>query len=348
MRCAVVEYNWYHDLVIPTFVYALNELGFDVDVYQPREALATDALCYAGELRYQTYAIDGFLGRLRGTPRRNRRYDLTIANSIEPVEVLRRTAGLSGPLLSVLHNAFLLDEPEYAAYFEPPRRAPIVLSGHIANLLRPEWKSNWIAPVHFGEVPRRLERSEGVDFCVQGGFAFDRRNYDSLLAASEQLLGAGQAGFRVTFVGSSDTPDGLAYRARLARSPASAIMEFTAPRIPYRDFYSMLAGADFMLPLIDTSTAMYEHYYVDKASTSLMMSIGLGVVPILHSRLSQLYGLSDAGISYEDGGLADAMSRGLALRSEEATRLRQHLLGRREALLAETVANLRRAIDAVS
>src|ERR1035437_2995127 len=117
MRCAIVEYNWYHDLVIPTLVYALNQLGFDVDVYQPRRALAADPYCFAPWLSYKTFAIDGKAGKLRGTPSRLRRYDLTIANSIEPVEILRATERLNGPVLAIVLNASLpLTHPEDVRY----------------------------------------------------------------------------------------------------------------------------------------------------------------------------------------------------------------------------------------
>jgi hypothetical protein len=223
-----------------------------------------------------------------------------------------------------------------------------VLWRHVSAYLAPEWKSEWIAPVYLGDVPHPTERSDRVNFCVQGNIAFDRRNYESLVAATEQLLGAGESSFRITFVGRSDTPDGLAFRARLARSAASAVTDFTAPSIPYRDYYSILAGSDFILPLVDTSTPEYSYYFVDKATSSLAVTIGLGVVPVLQSRLAQLYEVSDSGICHEDGQLAEAMSQALVLGSKETLRLREGLAKRREALLAETVANLRRAVEAVS
>jgi hypothetical protein len=349
MRCALVEYNWYHDLVIPTLVYALNQLGFDVDVYQPRRALAVDPFCFSPGLRYRTFAIDGTVGKLRGTPNRLRRYDLTIANSIEPVEVLRATEQLGGPVLAIVHNATLpLTNSEYAGYFEPRRRAPIVLAKHISEYLAPRMAASWVAPVFFGDVPRPTQQAQTVEFSVQGNFAFDRRNYDSLLAASEELIASGETGFKVRFVGSSDTPDGEAFRATLAKSPAEPQMEFTEPGIPYRDFYRMLAAADFILPLVDTSTPLYENYYTDKATTSLMISIGLGVLPVLHSVLAQVYELEDAAICYEDGQLGDAMLRAIDIAPDDGTRLRSRLAARRNALLAQSVANLRRAVDAVS
>jgi hypothetical protein len=208
--------------------------------------------------------------------------------------------------------------------------------------------AEWVGPVYFGDVPRPTERPHDVEFCVQGNFAFDRRNYDSLLAASEQLIDSGRTGFKVSFVGSSDTPDGEAFRTRLAKSTAGTLMQFTAPGIPYRDFYRMLAASDFILPLVDSSTPLYENYYMDKATTSLMISIGLGVLPVLHSGLAQVYELSDAAICYENGQLADGMLRGMDIAPDDAARLRARLAARREAVLAESVANLRRAVDAVS
>jgi hypothetical protein len=346
MRAAIVEFNWWHDEVIPTLVHALNRMGFFVDVYMPRKAISADAFAFARDLRYEILPTDGLGAAARGTPARRRRYDLTIANSIEPDVVLRKVDRIPGPMLAVVHNAGRIgSDPEFAAFFDSPRRFPIVLWDHLAACLPAGSPGTWAAPVYLGEVPPQERTADETNFCIQGTLSFSRRNYGSLLAAVETLGGAAAESMRLTFAGESDFPDGRAFRSSLpARGPK---MEFTAPWVPYMELYRAIAASDFILPLIDTTAATYAPYFIDKMTTSLAVGIGLGIPSVIHSRLAELYGVADASICYEDGGLAEAMARAMAMPESERSLLRERLRERRDALLDANEANLRAAVDRV-
>ena len=347
MRAAIVEFNWWHDEIIPTLIHALNRMGFFVDVYMPRKAISANAMAFARDLRYQILPTDGLGAAARGTPARMRRYDLTIANSIEPDVVLRKVDRMSGPMLAVVHNAGRIgSDPEFAAFFDSPRRFPIVLWDHLAACLPAGSRGTWAAPVYLGEVPPQELTAGETNFCIQGTLSFSRRNYGSLLAAVETLGRAASENVRLTFAGESNFPDGRAFRSCLPAGGAPT-MDFTAPWVPYTELYRAIAASDFILPLIDTTAATYAPYFIDKMTTSLAVGIGLCIPSVIHSRLAELYGVAEASICYEDGGLAEAMALAMAMPEGERALLRERLRKRRDALLDANEANLRAAVDSV-
>jgi hypothetical protein len=347
-RAAIVEFEPQHDLVLPSLVQAVNRLGFEADVYMPRRLIRADAFALTSGLRYRVLPTDGFAALLRGAPRRGRSYDLTIMNSIEPPRSLRKAERIGGPILAVVHNGVLLrTRREYARFFESRQRMPLVLGEHVAANLRPEWDATWVAPVYVAEPLPRPERGEVVDFCVQGNLEFLRRNYASLLEATDRLMASGHGAFKVTMAGNSGKGDGRAFRSYLAARPRPARIEFTASGIPYRQLWQTVSAADFLLPLVDTSSSRYVYYFVDKVTSTMDVSIGLGAVPVLHERLAEIYGVSDASIRYRDGGLAEAMREAMALPQAKLAAMRGRLDARREWLLDRNVANVRAALEAI-
>ena len=134
MRCAVIEYNWYHEETLPTFVRLLNDLGIEPDVYMVKRSARRKPFGPTAGLRFRRRRVEG-IERYGGLPFRLRRYQLLIVNSIEPVANVERLARVRTPVLGVVHNADLLLEPAFRAFFEQRHRAPIVLGPHIARHL---------------------------------------------------------------------------------------------------------------------------------------------------------------------------------------------------------------------
>ena len=133
MRCALVEFNHYHDEVLPTFVWLLNRLDITPDVYMVERSARRRAFARSEGLRYRLRSVET-MDRLGGLDWRLRRYDLAIVNSMEPPENLGRAARLGVPVLGVVHNAHLLqDDAAYRAFFAAPDHRPLVLGQHIAE-----------------------------------------------------------------------------------------------------------------------------------------------------------------------------------------------------------------------
>jgi hypothetical protein len=343
MKCALIEFNYYHDEVLPTQVYLLNRLGIRPDVYMVSRAVRKDAFVYTDGLDYCRKQIDGWW-RIRGTPSRRGQYDVVVANSIEPPRALSRFAAIGLPTVAVLHNAELIDKTKYSDYFRGRGRVPLVLAKHVASSLAPGRALEWIAPVYLGEPPRPTRSDDRLRFCVSGNIEFARRNYPALLGAVAGLA-VERSDFVVTCVG-RPAPDGPAFRAQVADAGLERFFEFSNGEISYARYLSDAAGADFMLPLLDTASDAFASYFRTTASSSISMAIGLGVVPIVNTALARLYGLGpDDAILYEDGQLLDVMRRTLDERPD-TRQLRQALIARRESLLAESVASLARAVAA--
>ena len=91
MKCALIEFNHYHDETLPSLVLMLNRLGIEPDVYVPRRAARKNAFVFATSLKYRLLIIDG-IGRIRGTPTRAAKYDLAVLSSIEPRDHLAADA----------------------------------------------------------------------------------------------------------------------------------------------------------------------------------------------------------------------------------------------------------------
>jgi hypothetical protein len=345
MRCALIEFNYYHDQILPTFVYLLNRLGVRPDVYLPSRALRNDAFVFARGLHYRPLRTDRW-GRIRGTPSRVAPYDFVIANSIEPPTVLDRMARITLPTLAVLHNAELIETPRYVRYFDERRRVPLVLAQHIALFLKWNGPAEWIAPVFVGE-PTRLARSNHRSrFCVPGNIDFERRNYAALLDAV-YALSLERSDFVVSCLGRPH-PDGVAFRAQIAGRGLDRFFEFSEGEISYERLFSGAAGSDFLLPLVDKTSEMYDSYFHTKLSSSAALASAVAVVPIAHAGFARLYGLdSEQAILYEDGELLNAMRRALDERPGVHRHRREALVTRRTALLAQSVDNLGRALAAI-
>jgi hypothetical protein len=341
MRCALVEHNYHHEQLLPTFVFLLNELGVVPDIYLPRVSVASDPFAFAPSLRYRICPVDGRFARIRGTPRRLGRYDVVIYNSIEPSWVLQRAAAQHRPLVTVMHNADLVfTDREYEAFFQSPRHVPIVLAPHVAASLE-QRNARWVAPVYLGEIPR-APAGDCLRLAVQGKVEANRRNYDSLLDAVEEVLRLGLP-VRVLLIGRSDLADGMKLKKEIQRRHLSEVFEVTGD-LAYPEFLGAIASCRFVLALIDRTSETFAAYYRFKLTSSLLMSLAVGAPPIVHTELAQLYDLQDASITYEDGGLADAIMRGAALDGQAHAQLTAKLFTARESLLTRSASNLREAI----
>ena len=349
MRAALIEFNHYHDEVLPTFVWLLNRLDVDVDVYMVDRSARRGPFAGSAGLSFRQRSVDD-IGAFGGLAFRLRRYGLVVVNSMEPTTVLERARKLDAPLLGVVHNTeLLIDDPEYRAFFATGRRKPLVLGEHIATRLAVTLGPiAWVSHVVFGsDRGRSAEPSTSTTFAVSGNVEFHRRNYADLLDAASALHASGVP-FRVRIIGRSATPDGRSFRADVESHGLADRFEFTEREIDHGTFFELVKGSDFMLPLIDPSRAAFRAYLETKLASSVPFAIGLGVPIVGHTALVAAYDILDTGPTYEDGGLAEAMRRAIVSRPEERAQWRAALAAKRDAVLDASLENLREAIAAVS
>jgi hypothetical protein len=340
MRCALVEFTLAHGETLPTFVYLLNNLGVDVDVYVRPPILESDPFAHCPGLKCTVSDLEGLLTRARIRIGHFGRYDFVLANSAEPSPLLARLAAIRVPLIGVVHNAVLLDEDDgYRRFFSSPSRQPLALGRHVTTCLDDAADVRWVAPVHV------MERRDPTAvcwhrFCVQGRVDFRRRNYWGLLDAVEELKTAGVDGFEVDLVGGDRALDGVRLRRASRQRALDVFFTRHDGRFRYGEYFRRISSAGFVLPLVDSSSPVFQPYFEDKITSSISMALGTGSIPVVHQRLAELYGLVDLAIGYPDGGLAAAMKTALDLSEESRLRMAERIEQERRALLDESLDNL--------
>ncbi|TKS58180.1 MAG: hypothetical protein EWM72_03176 [Nitrospira sp.] len=346
MKCAVVEYNYCHDETLPTLVYLLNNLGISVDVYASRRAIRNNPFAYTTGLSFSLRQCDGVFFKLRSDRFHFRHYDFLILNSLEPKAILERVADIQVPILGVMHNGNLIrTDPDYASFFGESGRKPLVLAGHISDFLSGTTVARWVSPVLLGQVkPTKSDNLDQVRLCVQGNLEFERRNYECLLDAIEQLIVDGVRKLKVMIIGRNGTNDGLIFREQIRKRNLVSFFEFSKGELPYKNYYEFIAKANFLLPLVDTTSSHYRPYFLDKVTTSVLVSIGMCVIPIIHEQLADLYGIKSESVTYEDGELPDALKRAFSTDRDTLEKLHSGLASKREALLSESIDNMRETL----
>jgi hypothetical protein len=345
MRAAVVELNYYHDETLPTVVYALNQLGFDADVYLPARAARKNAFGLTTGLRYERLLTDSRsrLGRakrrIRGTPARTRRYDALVMNSIEPIDRLEFASRINLPTIAIVHNADLLRNDRYVDFFSTGSRLPLFLGRHVANAAGGDHGDAWLAPVYLGDVAAATPPREITVFCVQGNVEFGRRDYAGLVDAAITLA-TERSDFAIRMVGRSGTRDGEAFRATIRAAGVAELFQFGDGEISYSDYLTDVATSDWVLPLLDPSVPGLASYFSVKITSSMSMAIGLGVPAVAESLLADHYGVSHAAVTYPAGGLLGGMRAALAMPAQTRALLSRNLADVRAELLATSVRNV--------
>ena len=352
MKVAVIEFNQFHDELLPSTVSVLNRLGIEPDVYMPSKQPRMDPFAVDTGLRYRRRRIGGrsrsrrALTRLRGTPSRFTRYDALMMNSIEPVELLAAVTRIDLPTIATLHNANLLrDDEAYRRFFAAPGRLPLFLGRHIAAASGVDDPDLWMTPYVLGGPGRAEPPDDDVTtLCVAGNVQFGRRDYAGLMTAVEELARE-RSDFVVRVVGRSDWRDGRELRKTVSDRGLGDRFTFTEGQVSHAEYQSLVASADFVLPLLDPTTPALALYYSVKMTSTMSMSIGLGVVPIAESRLATLYGVEDAAVTYLPGDLTGAIRAALSLTPADRAARRERLSRVRTDGLAASVRNLAGALQ---
>jgi hypothetical protein len=351
VRAAVVELNSYHDEVLPTIVYALNQLGVEPDVYTTREAARRNAFAMTAGLRFRLMPADGesrfdrAWTWVRGTPARNRRYDVLIMNSVEPVTALETAARIDLPTIAIVHNADLLRGDEaYRRFFAGGTRLPMFLGRHIAATLGGQDERAWLAPVYLGDAATTESEGEITRLCVQGNLEYTRRDYPGLVDAVVKLA-AERQDFVIRIVGRSDTRDGNHFRATINERGVADRFTFSTGEISHGSYLALVAASDFILPLLDSRMPKLAPYFGVKITSSMSMAVALGVLPVVETSLAALYGVDGAALTYESGDLAWGIRSALEMRPSVRKRFRRRLAEVRVEALTASVGNLSASLD---
>ncbi len=305
-----------------------------------------DPFCGNPSLRYRRAGKLHQLREFLGSFSRARR--VSIYNTVE--HDLPLQLALDDPNLKfvVVHHGKMVDQPQYQRLLENNRLVRVVaLARHAGAYLEEKgFEPVVLNPVYFGPVadPPLLDK---VRFCVQGNVEKHRRDYDSLWKALSDIQGTPGRSFEVDVVGRY-SPAAMMVKAEAIASGLSEIVSFRDGCVKFRDFFSQLRRSHFLLPLIAEGDPRFHAYYTSAATTSLMMAIGLGIVPILDAGLARIYGIENIGIVYGPNGLRDALERARCMDVHELSERRVALLKHRAALLEANAKGLSKALVSLS
>ncbi|HOX51576.1 MAG TPA: methyltransferase domain-containing protein, partial [Fibrobacteria bacterium] len=312
---------------------------FHVDVFMPEAAIGNDVFREFDGLGFTLHAIDHPAFDYWVKAFRFIEYEFLVLNSIEPDPILRRVKEWPGRKLCILHNPELvLRNEEYREFLASPAHRAVVLGANVAASTL-EDKDAWIAPFS----PPVDSGSAAVDgrtrFVVQG-VVEDRRNYASLLEAVQRLAADPERlDFEVVLLGKVFVPYGENLRQEIQRSPVlSRHIRFVDDASTYREYYRETRRADFILPLIDTTSRTYANYIGGKITSSTMTSFAFRIPAVLHVELQDAFRLP--GFGYRDGGLHTAMLEAIRSTPRQRSKLKEDIDRVREEWIGASMANL--------
>jgi len=345
-RCVVVEYNDFHDEVLPSVVFYLTSLGYHVDVitsYAVFKKNIFSTFDAADRPKFSWFYYDGWgvsawekLFKFAG-------YELIFFNSIEPEYILHKRYYKDTPALAVMHNAKLLEKKSYKDLFSSKATLPLCLSLNAYNYVQNDLnykKVDWISPIIFSSAANIQKK---VTFCVQGNIVFSRRNYLDLITSVTSLVNEGVRDFSIAIIG-KNTGDCKDLKSRIRSLNIYAYFVFYESELEYSNFYQKIQSSCFLLPLIDTTAIEYKPYFSYKVSSVMGLIFGFTIIPIMHRKLAEKYNMTEGSVVYDDGGLANAMKIALSLPKDIQASKREVLLRRKKDMEAASINNMRSSI----
>jgi hypothetical protein len=346
-RCAIVECYNRHDEVYLTTVHLLQQLGYEVHVFNVWRNRMKNSFVHAPGLKPRVHS--SLKGAQVLDAVRKLRFDLVVFNTFEGKGVLdcAREVLSHTPVLGFMHNgSFICNLPEYQTFVANPRCRLMVLAPYIAQHFAHVAPAGTVIPAFFfdREVPRIPRTFARRRFCVQGYFDPKRRHYGLLLDALRALRREGRTDFEVYVMGRSFDQQFRDFARQVREAGLDDHVRYTWKGIGYRGYYRLLNSVDFLLPLISPDS--HPTYFKSKSTSSIAAAVGFNSIPIAHEQLARYYSLDDIAFTYTTD-LLSAMRRALDTSDEDLAALRAQLEGVKQRYLNDSLRSLGEAIDAV-
>lgn len=364
LSCCIVQLESVHEEITPSFVQALNELGFHVDVYLPKKTLINKGDVYEfisgldvtvyywkPEKRAKTWKV------LRQSIESSG-YSFCIFSTFQFPGCINFAKHLNIPIFGVVHNPIVFvdsveKEDEGAHYFDQINlKGLFVLAGHVKDALldglsgldarfadvpigvvKPYF---WSQPHQVYAGDQKVSRNSLI---IPGGVNYRNRDLLKLLDIVE---GNSIILENLRFVvagGGVDRPD---FEKRVADRkllgcfdllPVSEMSGF----VLYSDYYRALNESSFCLPL-----SLNKEYSTSKITSALPTSIGFGLPALIPTDQAEIYQVPS--ISYE-GSLEQGLMSLIDFSSSEFKQVRLNLLS---CLLASFCANATSIAETIS
>jgi hypothetical protein len=346
-RCALIECYNRHDEVYLTTVHLLEQLGFEVHVFNTWRNRLKNSFVHAPSLSKKVVSKLKPAQVLDAAKRE--RFDLVVFNTLEGSSVLQcaREIIAHTPILGFIHNgSFVLEKPEYESLINNPRCKLMTLAPYVAQHFSKKALGGSMYPLfffdkHIPAAPRTHRRR----FCVQGYFDPTRRHYDQLLECLKALKAEGRDDFEIYVMGRTFGKSFRQFDAAIQQAGLADNVRYSWKGIGYRAYYRLLNSVDFILPLI--SPQSHPSYFASKSTSSVAATIGFEKIAVLHEDLARHYGIEDISFTY-DTDLLGAMRQALNAAPATLADLTERMKEKKAALLNESRHQLEVAIQAVS
>lgn len=366
IRIAVVEINPRHDEIFPMWLHLARRNDYKIDFFisprhqsrdifsvlespRPKCFLTSSPNLGGATILKMLRIIFTIFLRLRTLLLLKIKYDLIIANSMEPMNIFWQCFRyLNKPILAVMHNGnALIVDKRYDNLKKKNTFAVVVLSRHIQNFLTQH--DIFSHPIYSFLGLRTATLSNGnkqeYAFCVQGNTDFHRRNYDSLLRAASKLK---KEKVRCIFkiVGTVNR-SAVLMQKRIEELDISEYFTFIGDAESYLDYYRAIDSCRFLLFLVDDSRLIYQPFFEDKCTSSLGVALGLNVIPVINSGLSEAYNIEECSVTYESDDVYSGIRSALSFDSKEIDSLRNNLGAKRQQLTDDSELEFRKALDSI-
>ncbi|MBR7127065.1 MAG: hypothetical protein IKD09_00585 [Lentisphaeria bacterium] len=195
-----------------------------------------------------------------------------------------------------------------------------------------------VNPHYFGKVEVRGKNSDVVNFVTVGAINPKRKNSTMIIDAVKSLHDKGIENFRVTVIGKGklkDLPDDLRKYFDIKG------------RLDFRDMYSELEKADFMLTAYDDENPLHQRYNTVGTSGNFQLVYGFLLPCVIIKSFAELNGFnSENSIIYEGvSSYASAMEEAINISSSDYTKLQNNLQTYVKSLFDSSLKNLQEAIN---
>lgn len=353
--CAIVQLEGVHEEITPSFIRALNALGYTPHVY-----LNTQCRAVRGDIFGQ---IDRLKAEVTYVPLKNRSdwlslrdkmneidYPFVLINTFQREGVSKWAEGLGMPILGVVHNPriFLSNEASTGLYHQ--RRAHLIcLAPHVASYFRGLDPAGFadrigvVEPVFWGDQPdhhpdRDAWAAGRRHVAIPGGVSFRNRDFEGLVAALRRAGGADGVVFHVLGGGGDRAAlEALIAEHGLQKSFVLAPLGESG-RVQYDAYFEGLGASDLLLPLLPRKNPEYRDH---KITSAIPTGLGFGLPLVMDRETMHVYRVPGRATG---GRVAESLEAITGMSIDEYTALAKATRAYRTARLQANVAALREAI----
>lgn len=134
---------------------------------------------------------------------------------------------------------------------------------------------------------------------------------------------------------------------RIEELGISDYFTFVSDAESYLDYYRAIYSCRFLLFLVDDSRRIYQPFFEDKCTSSLGVALGLDVIPVINSRLSEVYNIEKCSVLYESDDVYSGIRSALSFESKKIDSLANNLRVIRQQFTDDSELEFRRAIDSI-